>query len=257
MALIKNSIPILEYDNDKDAALSPNHEKLNIKLPKKAIFIFLGKYLDEFAKQMGAVIVSTFITVQKDFPIYVINYRDQKVCLVEAPVGASAATKLLDWLIAYGVEEIISGGSCGALENFEENLFIVPYKALRDEGTSYHYIPPTRFIEVNKIALHAIEKTMIDNNFNYIEVVTWTTDAFFRETKEKVLYRKSEGCSVVEMECSALASCAQFREVIFGQILFTADTLHDLENHDFRGKGFNSYKKVMKLCLDSVMNING
>ena len=46
----------------------------------------------------------------------------------------------------------------------------------------------------------------------YKEVITWSTDGFFRETKEKVAYRKSEGCSVVEMECSALAAVSAFRD---------------------------------------------
>ncbi len=256
MTLIKNNIPILEYDDDPNAVLEPRHEKLGLNLPKKAVFMFLGDYVDTFAKEMNAEIISEFVTVQKAFPIYVIEYKEEKICFVEAPVGASAATKLFDWLIAYGVQEVISGGSCGALEDFKENLFIVPYKALRDEGTSYHYMPPSRFVTVNKKALDAIEKTITSSGLPFIEVVTWTTDGFFRETKEKVMYRKSEGCAVVEMECSALVACAQFRGIIFGQILFTADTLHDLENHDFRGKGLNSYEKIMTLCLDAVITIN-
>ena len=52
-----------------------------------------------------------------------------------------------------------------------------------------------------------------------------------------VQYRREEGCKVVEMECSALAACARFRKILFGQILFTADTLADAENYDARGLG--------------------
>ena len=53
-------------------------------------------------------------------------------------------------------------------------------------------------------------------------------DGFFREMKEKVAYRKSEGCSVVEMECSALAACAAFRSATWGMLLYTADSLADV-----------------------------
>ncbi len=255
MAIIKNEIPILEFDSDKNSVLSPDHEKLNLELPKKAIFMFLGDYVDRFAKEHDAIVVAEFETVSKDFPIYVIDYKGEQICLIEAPVGASAATKLLDWLIVYGVEEVISGGSCGALVDFEENTFIVPYKALRDEGTSYHYLSPSRFVEITKSALRAIEAAINNKTLKYIEVITWSTDGFFRETKEKVLYRKEEGCSVVEMECSALAACAQMREITFGQILFTADTLYNIDEHDSRGKGKASYGKVIELCLDAVKNI--
>ncbi len=72
---------------------------------------------------------------------------------------------------------------------------------MRDEGTSYHYAAPSRFMEINKRARKAIEKTILEHGMKYQEVITWSTDGFFRETKEKVAYRKAEGCSVVEMEC--------------------------------------------------------
>ena len=133
-----------------------------------------------------------------------------------SPGGAAAAAQLLDWLISYGVREIISAGSCGMLTPFDEGTFLVPCKALRDEGTSYHYAPPSRYMEISEPARRAIEQTILAHHMRYQEVVTWSTDGFFRETKEKVAHRKSEGCSVVEMECSALAACAAFRSATGG-----------------------------------------
>ena len=132
-------------------------------------------------------------------------------------------------------------------------MFLIPYKALRDEGTSYHYAPPSRFIDINKNALKAIESTIEENGLNYQEVITWSTDGFYRETKEKVEFRKSEGCSVVEMECSALVACAQFRNIEFGQILYTADTLSNLDKWDARNWGINSIEKALELCLEAVL----
>ena len=71
-------------------------------------------------------------------------------------------------------------------------MFLVPVKALRDEGTSYHYAPPSRFMETNEKARKAIEKTIVQYNMKYQEVITWSTDGFFRETKDKVEYRKNK-----------------------------------------------------------------
>lgn len=141
--------------------------------------------------------------------------------MMQAPVGAPAAAQILDWLIAYGVREIVSCGSCGVLGDMDENVFLVPYRALRDEGTSYHYLPPGRFVEISEKARAAIEKTLDRHGLRCSEVTTWSTDGFFRETKEKVEYRKREGCSVVEMECSALAACDQLRGAIWGELLYT------------------------------------
>lgn len=138
MGIIKNEIPILEFDSEQTAVISPVHENLNLNLPKKCVFAFLGNYIDEYANSSDTKQVSTFISATKNYPIYITKYKGEEIVLCQAPVGAAAA-QILDWLIGYGVCEIISAGSCGALEHFEESTFLVPSKALRDEGTSYHY----------------------------------------------------------------------------------------------------------------------
>ena len=253
--IIKNEIPILEFDTDKEAVIVPTHEKLNLNLPRKAVFAFLDEHIEKYAKTHNGVRVGEFTSETKDYPVYVINHKGEDVCLCQAPVGAAAAVQILEWLIGYGVREIITGGCCGALCDFEENVFIIPYKALRDEGTSYHYMPPSRFVEINKIALNAIEKTVSEHGLEYREVITWTTDGFYRETKEKVKYRKQEGCEVVEMECAALSACAAFRNAIWGCILFTADTLADVENYDERNWGGDSFAFALELCLDAVVKV--
>lgn len=139
---------------------------------------------------------------------------------MQAPVGAPAATQILDWLVVHGVKEIISGGSCGVLAPVEKDVFLVPHKELRDEETSYHYLLSSPFAQVSETERAAIEKTLKCHNLSCIEVTTWSTDGFYRETKEKVEYRRSEGCAVVERECSALAACAQLKENVWGELLF-------------------------------------
>ena len=255
MAIIKNEIPILEFDTEQGAVLNPTHEKLGLKLPKKCVFAFLGDYIDEYANLTDAKQVSTFVSVTKHYPIYITRYKNEEIVLCQAPVGAAAASQILDWLIGYGVREIISAGSCGALESFAEGTFLVPYKALRDEGASYHYAPPSRFIEISEQARKAIREAILEHGMKYQEVITWSTDGFFRETKEKVAYRKSEGCSVVEMECSALSACAAFRGATWGMILYTADSLADVDKYDERSWGGNAYEYALKLCLDAVIKL--
>lgn len=255
MSIVKHEIPILEFDTEQAAVLNPTHENLALKLPKKCVFAFLGGYIDDYAKKQNAQKVEEFISATKRYPIYITEYKGEEVVLCQAPVGASAATQILDWLIGYGVREIISAGSCGALDKFPESTFLVPHKALRDEGTSYHYAPPSRFMEISERAREAIKKTILEHGMNYQEVITWSTDGFFRETKEKVAYRKSEGCAVVEMECSALAACAVFRGATWGMILYTADSLADVDKYDARNWGGNAYEYALMLCLDTVLKL--
>lgn len=255
MSIVKNDIPILEFDTEQAAVINPDHEGLDLKLPRKCVFAFLGAYIEEYAGKTDTRQVSTFVSATKHYPIYITKYKGEEVVLCQAPVGAAPAAQILDWLIGYGVREIISAGSCGALECFPESTFLVPKKALRDEGTSYHYAPPSRFIDINGTARNAIKKTILDHGMNYQEVITWSTDGFYRETREKVAYRKSEGCSVVEMECAALTACAAFRGATWGMILYTADSLADVEKYDARNWGGNAYEYALTLCLDALGNL--
>ena len=253
MSIFKHEIPILEFDSDTDAILAPTHERLALHLPRKAVFAFLGNYIEAYAKEHSCTQAGLFVSSTKSYPIYITQYKGTDICLCQAPVGAAAAVQILDWLIGYGVTEIISTGSCGVLEHFPENVFLVPVKALRDEGTSYHYAKPSRFIELNTAAIQTIKATLNNRGLPYTEVVTWSTDGFYRETKAKIAYRKAEGCSVVEMECAALAACAQFRGAIWGELLFTADTLADSESYNERDWGIASYERALQLCFDAVV----
>ena len=251
----KHAIPILEFDDNPQAVIMPNHEGLDLQLPKKCIYAFLEEEIDRYAQEVGAECVGEFISATKTYPVYVMDYKGEKVCLAQAPVGSAPAAQFMDWLIGYGVENIISTGTCGVLTNIEENAFLVPVRALRDEGASYHYVAPSRYIEMQIEAVSAIEQVLEQLGIPYEEVMTWSTDGFYRETAEKVAYRKEEGCAVVEMECAALAAVAQLRGIVWGQLLFTADSLADLENYDSRDWGSEAFDKALELCLEIVSHM--
>ena len=251
----KHAIPILEFDDNPQAVLMPTHEGLDLKLPKKCIYAFLEEEIDRYAQEVGAKCVGEFVSATKTYPVYVINYKGEEICLAQAPVGSAPAAQFMDWLIGYGVEQIISTGTCGVLADIEEHAFLVPVRALRDEGTSYHYAPPSRYMDVNVEAISAIEQVLEQLGVPYEEVMTWSTDGFYRETAEKVAYRKEEGCAVVEMECAALAAVAQLRGVVWGELLFTADSLADLDNYDQRDWGAEAFKKALELCLEIVSHM--
>ena len=256
MAVRKHEIPVLEYDDSPLAVIQPNHEHLDLTLPKKAVFAFLGVCIGRYAKEHNLPQVAEFLSITKKYPIYVVHYKGEDICLCQAPVGAPAAVQIMDWLISYGVKTIISSGSCGALTDLPENAFLIPAKALRDEGTSYHYLPPERWVELDADVRQQMGKILEQLGLPYAQCATWTTDGFFRETRELVEYRKEEGCSVVDMECAALAACAQFRGVRFGQLLFTADSLANADKYDERGWGADSLEKALMLSLELARGLD-
>lgn len=254
MALVKNKYPILEYDTVQEAVIRPDRGELP-PFPKKAVFAFLLDEIEHYALTHMGKLIDRFETITKMYPIYECEYKGEKVCLCQAPLGAAAAVQLLEYLIDGGVTQIISAGSCGALVEIHENEFMVPILALRDEGISYHYLPPSREIAVSKKGILAVETALSEAGFAFSEVKIWTTDGFYRETEEMVRYRIEEGCQVVEMECSGLAACAEFRGVTWGMLLFTADTLADTAVYQERNWGKESMSVALRLALDAVILI--
>lgn len=253
--IYKHEIPILEFDDNPQAVIMPTHEDLDLNLPARCVYAFLEEEIERYANAVGAEKVGEFVSATKTYPVYVMTYNGEEVCLAQAPVGSAAAAQFLDWLIGYGVKQIISTGTCGVLVDMPENIFLIPTRALRDEGASYHYVAPSRYIEVDRRALTAIETVLRQASIPYQEVMTWSTDGFYRETPDKVAYRIEEGCSVVEMECAALAAVAQLRDAVWGLLLFTADSLVDIDNYDQRNWGAEAFDKALELCLDIAVQM--
>lgn len=251
----KHEIPILEFDDNPQAVIMPTHEDLDLNLPARCVYAFLEEEIERYANAVGAEKVGEFVSATKTYPVYVMTYNGEEICLAQAPVGSAAAAQFLDWLIGYGVKQIISTGTCGVLVDMPENIFLIPTRALRDEGASYHYVAPSRYIEVDRRALTAIETVLRQASIPYQEVMTWSTDGFYRETPDKVAYRIEEGCSVVEMECAALAAVAQLRDAVWGLLLFTADSLVDIDNYDQRNWGSEAFDKALEICLDIAVQM--
>lgn len=253
MALQRNDWPILEYDDAQEALLMPNRSE-GYAFPRDAVLFFHAEAVEQLVQMHPHTVIGEFENITKVTRVYRLNWKGRELCLCAAPLGSAAAAQLLDWLIACGCRNLLAGGSCGALKALPEGAFLVPERALRDEGASYHYLPPARWAKPDAQAVQALCGTLQAQGLPYARCATWTTDGFFRETKALVEARRAEGCAAVEMECAALAACAQFRKVRFGQLLYTADSLAGL-SHEERGWGADAVEQALALVLDAAASL--
>ena len=128
--------------------------------------------------------------------------------------------------MAMGSKCLILLGNCGVLDRTIEDCgIIIPTKAIRDEGSSYHYAPPSDTIDVNKKYKHLFKEVLNQFGYPYVEGTTWTTDACYRETREKVQRRKAQGAICVEMECAGMQALCDFRGTDFFQFFYAGDNL--------------------------------
>ena len=221
---------------------------LQYKFHEKLLFAFVpDDEIKSFLDKHSHKTLGKFKTVSFRPKVYEVKINNQLITLCQAPVGASASTKFLDWLINYGVKQVLSVGNAGALDNLPENTMFVPQEAIRGEGTSFYYKESSKIIALDKNFVRRVENEIKNLGFQYEKGTTWTTDGFFRETPNQVLQAKKLGAKTVEMECSALAASAEFRNISFAQILFTADSLADMDNYDKRNWGHDSYSVSLNI----------
>lgn len=130
--------------------------------------------------------------------------------VVPHAVGASFATLVAEELFASGCNLLISITSAGQIVPADQPpYFVLIDRALRDEGTSYHYLPPSRYSQINPALLTHLDSSFEGASVRVLRGTTWTTDAPFRETEQAIDYARSEGVLGVEMEAAALYAFAQ------------------------------------------------
>ena len=132
---------------------------------------------------------------------------------------------------------------------------VVPTAAIRDEGTSYHYLAPRARWRPRAGAGRDRGGCLRENHHEYIRGKTWTTDAVYRETRSRLKRRRREGCVVVDMEAAAFFAVARFRRVEFAQILYAGDSL---AGRQWERRGWNRHamrERLFHLAAESCLRL--
>ena len=173
-------------------------------------------------------------------------------------VGSPNASASMEELAVLGFKNFIAAGSAGLIDGtFDVGKMLVVKDAIRDEGASYHYLQPEEEAKTNEKITKIIEQEFKMLNINFETGKTWTTDAFYRETKSLIDLRVKQGCTAVEMECATWCVVAETLGLKFGQFLFFSDKVAD---NDWTRKGttedrLNTKDQVTLLCLEIAKRI--
>ena len=156
-------------------------------------------------------------------PIHLLTVREQKIIFYLSELGSTlAATDVIDVHWMTGANKFIMFGSAGALDKeATTGKYVIPTQAYRDEGMSYHYAPAADYIDIrNADTLADIFEKL---NLPYVKGKVWTTDAIYRETRNLVAQRKSEGCIAVEMELAGVQAVCDFYGLQLYDFIVTGD----------------------------------
>ena len=140
----------------------------------------------------------------------------QRFGIIGCAVGASFAVLLAEELFASGCRLLLSMTSAGQIAPPPQNgaappYFVVIDRALRDEGTSYHYLPPGDFADADPRLAQAAMRALNQSPVPVYRGASWTTDAPFRETAAAIAACRARGILAVEMEAAALYAFAEAR----------------------------------------------
>ncbi|MCJ7625779.1 MAG: nucleoside phosphorylase, partial [Anaerolineaceae bacterium] len=221
---MQETFPILEFDANPNAIIEPKAQPLTGNPSQRVVLCFFHDVLAKLAKNGTLETIGALKSEMGENPIYQIKWEGQNLVVCHPGVGAPLAAGFLDELISLGLNKFIACGGCGVInDKIDAGAVVILTSAVRDEGTTYHYLPPSREVGASPIAIAALEKTCAHKGMSYRLGKSWTTDAIFRETVLRRAARLAEGCDVVEMEAAAFFAVAKFRGVAFGQVVYGGD----------------------------------
>ncbi len=189
------------------------------------ILTFSDVILEEMRTRFALREVDVLRTANGDRPVYLFAYEDKTLAVMLCGIGAALTggqVEELNWII--GATKFVMFGSAGSLNReATAGRYVIPTEAYRDEGMSYHYAPPADYIAVKNA--DRVEAIFRELGLPYVSGRVWTTDAFYRETRNQFEKRKAEGCLAVEMEVAGVEAVCDFYGFELYDFLVTGDVL--------------------------------
>ena len=250
--IIENEYPVLEFDDDMDAVVNPFKWNLEPFSTDKLIITFFPDVMNDLIKNNQLELERHF---SGENPVDIYRFRDNpEVMITLGIVGCPSCAGNLEVFASCGAKQVMFCGGGGVLDkSIKVGELLVVEGAIRDEGFSYRYIKPSRYIYSDKKIAEKICSYLEAHNIPHISGITWTTDAIFRETKALVERRKAEGVKIVEMEQAGYIAVAQFRNFDYGAIIYGGDDVSQ-EEWDTRSwdKRVGIRHNLVMLCCDLV-----
>jgi len=227
----------------RDEIVYPKKGRADPSIAPVAIMVAMEKDLAVIRRSLGTGVKPAWKILTSR--LYQGSGHYQDVAVVGPMCGAPYAAMVLEKLIVLGARKILFFGWCGSIQKgLRLGDLLVPDSAISEEGTSAHY-PVSTPPSPSGLVFKAIEESLVASALPFRRGAVWSTDAPYRETREKVISYQKQGVLGVEMELSALFTVASFREIDMGALLVVSDELSSLRwKPGFSNPKFNGSRKI-------------
>lgn len=223
--------------------------------PETVIMTFKDKTFQALEHVCPTQVIAT-LRAGRDIPVYKLDWNGRSIGIFQTLIGGAGTAGLLEEALAMGAKKVLIYGSCGVLDSeLAAGHFILPTQAYRDEGVSYHYLPVGDYVDVP--TARRLGEIFDELRLPCVKGRVWTTDAFYRETRNNMEKRKADGCIAVDMECASAMAVGQFRGAEVYQFLYAEDSL-DGEAWDRRTMGklpASDYEKYLRVALEAAARL--
>jgi uridine phosphorylase len=259
-----NRPPIVEHPTDEPALFRPENlldraaamlGRTQGSIPACCLLDFDGELVPTAVKHFDAKPCSVWACFHTK--LFRLRQGETEIGLIAGTVGAPFAVLVSEQLIASGCRHIIGYASSGAVaDGLQLPCLVIPDRALRDEGTSYHYLPPSMWVEASG-NLPAILARQADSCALPVHRgATWTTDAPYRETASQVRQCRALGVLTVEMEAAAMMALATSQEAEIASLLHVTNALATSDD-DFQKGPPDINQRILSCCFQAFAEVLG
>jgi len=159
--------------------------------------------------------------------MYLLNKTDDRIGVIgNFGIGSPVVANLAEEMAAWGSKRIVILSLAGGLQpDLNPGDIVLCDRAIRDEGTSYHYLPAEKYVNASSDFVSDLSSAFKKNGFPHLLGATWSTDAPYRESYEEALSYQLEGVKAVDMESAGLFAVGQVRGVETASVFVIGDSL--------------------------------
>jgi uridine phosphorylase len=235
-------LALLEFDGDEDGVFGNTATPALVDPPLAAV----GSFFPEVVSSVAAD--GRHLAKLPSSELWEVDWDDHRLATFYPGIGAPLAVASLERAVAVGCRSFVFCGGAGAvIPQLALGHVVIPTHAVRDEGTSFHYVPAGREIAAVPTTVAVLDAVCSRHDAPHSVGKTWSTDGLFRETPARIARRRREGCLVVECEASALFAVGEFRGVDVGVLLYAAD---DVSTDKWDERGWKDARLVRQSLFD-------
>ena len=247
--MLEHPYPICEFDPNRSALITPS-DFVEKTLPPKCVITFFRRELNQLVEENALPVIGHLYSEVLDIPIYAYA---EGICITMPFSTAPGAAGTIEELHAMGCEKFLICGGAGSIRaGSRVGEIIVPNSAVRDEGTSYHYLEPSREVACHREAVEAVCSGLKRLGIPHTTGKTWTTDAMYRETPDRIARRRQEGCITVEMEAAAFFAVSQYYGLPLAQLLYAGD---DVSGETWDARSWNQRKNIRANLITTALKL--